>query len=1098
MSQDLPERTKQLLAAQNKSTVSIVITSSDANNHFAFEREDYTADTMALANAQAVGVTEEAKNTYTIQGEHQIRNLTVGGYPAAIQNDGPGGDHVFSDEFNTPTLRNAKSAFENSSNTRTLGMNVVKGKALPASQLDVGYIDLLQDITSNPNDNRLSRALDRIAEENNLNGTPAKPYLTIGQKEKDTNIGRVILQNEPGVHIPKKIGGNGTESQTTIELKLQTLKNLGLQLMMKSSGEFTTITNESDFGEVLAARASSLAPGPARLGAKIPMSSLSPLNIVRNANPDFEQSNSSLLQPDDSLTFGSYNSPLVPFNGIDTRSSMAAASILIATLTLLFEALSRAFDPRLGLQSPIFRSITNQVQGITVSTESDYSECVRMGMAVFFGNASGDLASIVGSGFEKLNESPGWYNTILRNLVQSITHEVGQSLFLAAIPPGVIDGFVGPIDTNSAANIKPAGLSLDVGSNLTSAFARISQSRVVGFMNVLASIGDIYLSLRAKDLIGTDGRVIGYDALITDVAEGVDGTTILNPASIIRRDRISGEANSTVVHIPGGKQPLAWAASTTPSKFILPNSILVAASDLGGRGEDQNLLTKLSAERGMTIADSGRLSADIVKQLEDDLDSSYVPFYFHDLRTNEIVSFHAFLSEMTDGFTAEYSETSGYGRVGKVYTYKNTDRSISFGFVVAATSDADFQRMWWKINKLITTVYPQYTAGRTIEYNGERFVQPFSQLPSSSPLMRIRLGDVWKSNYSKFALARLFGLGQGQDRFALNQQNIDTERQNANSYREALDSVRQRMSRNDFSLRERFYFQYEAPAAVGRRTQRGQVAMPLGAPESSFVLHRVPEEATSSTPATTTPRGGTTSQQTQTLVSGRYLLRVITKVPEQDVTQVPSTIGTGTQTASSNTTLYKVQIDDAPSSSRSTQYYLRLPNVVDSHSASPAQAAMVTLYDPDVEAAARQIVAGASTAITGSQDQQNTTNLVQDFFKSTGENANPIFKSFESTKGKGLAGFVKAIKLDWNESVWSVDGYNGKAPTLLKVNIDFAPIHDIQPGIDNNGFTTAPVYRVGEISDALNTSVAQDKTENIARRERYNTLIGSAQRRSPR
>ena len=81
---------------------------------------------------------------------------------------------------------------------------------------------------------------------------------------------------------------------------------------------------------------------------------------------------------------------------------------------------------------------------------------------------------------------------------------------------------------------------------------------------------------------------------------------------------------------------------------------------------------------------------------------------------------------------------------------------------VASTSPADFDEMWLKINKLVTLVYPQYTAGKTLTTSpaGDyRFTQPFSQLVSASPIVRIRLGDLLRSNYSRFALARLFGLG---------------------------------------------------------------------------------------------------------------------------------------------------------------------------------------------------------------------------------------------------------------------------------------------------------------------------------------------------
>jgi hypothetical protein len=42
---------------------------------------------------------------------------------------------------------------------------------------------------------------------------------------------------------------------------------------------------------------------------------------------------------------------------------------------------------------------------------------------------------------------------------------------------------------------------------------------------------------------------------------------------------------------------------------------------------------------------------------------------------------------------------------------------------------------------------------------GSKFYQPFSQVVGASPIVRLRVGDVIKSNYSRFSLARTFGIG---------------------------------------------------------------------------------------------------------------------------------------------------------------------------------------------------------------------------------------------------------------------------------------------------------------------------------------------------
>ena len=147
--------------------------------------------------------------------------------------------------------------------------------------------------------------------------------------------------------------------------------------------------------------------------------------------------------------------------------------------------------------------------------------------------------------------------------------------------------------------------------------------------------------------------------------------------------------------------------------------------------------------------------------MEDKLDAEYVPFYFHDLRTNEIISFHAFLETLSDSFGANFTSFKAFGRADPVQMYSSTSRTVSLSFTVAATSRDDFDEMWYKLNRLIACVYPKYTPGQQVINETERitFEQPFSQVVGATPLMRLRVGDVVKSNYSRFNLARFFGLG---------------------------------------------------------------------------------------------------------------------------------------------------------------------------------------------------------------------------------------------------------------------------------------------------------------------------------------------------
>ncbi len=258
-------------------------------------------------------------------------------------------------------------------------------------------------------------------------------------------------------------------------------------------------------------------------------------------------------------------------------------------------------------------------------------------------------------------------------------------------------------------------------------------------------------------------------------------------------------------------------------------------------------------------AANGRIKTEAREAIESYLEAEYMPFYFHDLRTNEIISFHAFLQSLSDAYTAKHASTEAYGRMDPVLVYERTTRNISLSFTVASTNPTDFDAMYLKINKLLTMIYPQWSKGTLLESDNATFVQPFSQIPTASPLIRLRLGDIFKSNYTNPNVARLFG---------------------------AADE--------DFDIGDE----------------------KLG-----------------------------------------------------------------------------------------------------------------------------------------------------DFMK---EDNNAITRSFKAAGGKGLAGMIKSLSFDWfSQTVWETDRFGARAPKFCKINLTFAPIHDIAPGIDHMGRNRAPVYPVGNAVRSL-------------------------------
>ncbi|MEC8767285.1 MAG: hypothetical protein VXX23_01690, partial [Actinomycetota bacterium] len=74
---------------------------------------------------------------------------------------------------------------------------------------------------------------------------------------------------------------------------------------------------------------------------------------------------------------------------------------------------------------------------------------------------------------------------------------------------------------------------------------------------------------------------------------------------------------------------------------------------------------------------------------------------------------------------------------------------------------------------------------------------------------------------------------------------------------------------------------------------------------------------------------------------------------------------------------------------------------------------------------------------------------------------NPFVRAFESTRGRGLAGFITQMDFQWLDQVTWETAPGSKAPKTCVVTISFSPVHDIGPGTDHRGMNRAPIYNVG-------------------------------------
>lgn len=781
------------------------------------------------------------------------------------------------------------------------------------------------------------------------------------------------------------------------------------------------------------AQAAALLPGTTQLGVeRIDRESLTARRIIDELTS--EGIDEDILIDPARLSWGNLNNVQDQYSGISNFGMQLLAVALLVAMAIVVTLMSLLFSIPAGSTTPkekdalgrypygAYRSDSSTadyggVAGILKAilsgkfnlwrmlgmspTRVEMKQCLPVGALTFFGMSPdndvslGEMASAIATdGAVAVASSPGYYAIMARSVSRS---------FLT-----IGDAF--------------AGVGSAFGSGLTAGIKQLLEvidvlrnSKFMRAMNIFCQLGD---------------RVIYNTSEEDDLAIGA-GKKFLTK---IDRARNIDAASRSRVGAGAGVSPLtlAWAANRSPDLFIVPVSILKAGTVNGieAPGLSPSLLPDDVSEGGSKSKsvwlESKRIPTEMRERLEDDLEAEYVPFYFHDVRTNEIVSFHAFLDSLEDGFSANYEPSDGIGRVEQVQTYKDTKRSISFSFWVVATSPADFDVMWTKINKIVTLMYPQYTEGRTlVSQDGETVIHaPFSQTIGASPMVRIRIGDLVRSNYSKFNIARLFG-------FMSPGTKIDGSELSPASDEDALTSSKIHSTYSDVYVAGNTFFTVPGVTLARPAEKSGVgVSLPIGSGAEP-----------STDPTLTLPVG--------------LVLKIEKTIKDDRGDDVFVCV------------VEKASGDDAPDMSSDARAGLS-----DDYSSkdSPDANVMGKSYvfhqtELRMTPSTWKKYAAKIKADMGDPNNFQYTDSFKDLLSDEDGKGNAITRSFRSSGGKGLAGFINSMGFSWRmDSNWEVGmgvEEGRKAPKMCKVSVSFSPFHDIVPGLDHQGFNRAPVYPVG-------------------------------------
>lgn len=790
-------------------------------------------------------------------------------------------------------------------------------------------------------------------------------------------------------------GKPGTKS-----ISPQQMANVSKVLMLRATGEIDS--NSRDFNP------------DGNIGALLPgASQILPAQIINSRDLEARDVLEAMINEEigshapgpDTSSWGALNNQLEPFTGILPAGMVALCVALILATQLAFEILGLimglvpdkqrfAFneigiaakgksrmsrDEKPGLLGGLSLGPISDLQSLLGlrDTQYPYNDAFKKGMGLFFG--SGDSSTsifsnpldAVGSSFQKALESPGFYVIFCRSIIRS-GYGIGKKLSeLGSNPLSIAQGIINIIDD-------------------------LRSSKIIAAFNMFAGLGDAAFRKQNAKL------------------EHLNQDEIENNASAVFKSRLRGS------------RALAWRQASAASLYILPDALSFQAAIARAGGSNVNSKwdpastnvedfdpEKTGRNTNVYYAAPGvnRIPQKFIDNMEKALDAEYVPFYFHDMRTNEIIQFRAFLTSLTEDYTPNWESVEAYGRVDPIRIYKNTARRINLSFRVVSLDPNDFDDMWFKINKLVTLVYPQWSRGKKVSSTEANisFSQPFSQLISSSPVIRLRVGDLVRSNYSKFNLMRVFDIESSDEAAKVRSDNSKKLDEIATAIRYVTGLATWGAISDDH--RDKIKSAVESKTI--RMSIRGNTSIILDPPEAASLGGALAAAASSLLPG-----AGDKKKPSRTAMPSKDLkVKKVLAATESD---------------------FIVEIDDKEFEAAQKTKKVSVP------------------YGPG-------LVIEFAPGIEKLLPSTDNSSLVDNANKFLDPETNPIVKYFENNKGRGLAGTIDSLNFAWlEENTWNVHTPGSQAPKSCTVTISFTAIHDIAPGIDYAGFNRAPTYRVGK------------------------------------
>lgn len=208
-----------------------------------------------------------------------------------------------------------------------------------------------------------------------------------------------------------------------------------------------------------------------------------------------------------------------------------------------------------------------------------------------------------------------------------------------------------------------------------------------------------------------DTRVYDPTALAQNLISRTDNFIDGNLFGEHEKEKINQQVNQSLTYLEASPNSVGLNQSTGPDTDRIQNKEIKVSYNMRNDKDSDFMINN-------TLID-----------IQDKLPEDFIKFRIKDVNTGRIIQFPAYLEDITDNSSAEYTPTRYIGRADQTYVYSGYTRSISFGFKVAALSKRDLPVMWSKIDYLKQLTLPLYDTGLLgTEDNEPRPKAPFVEL----------------------------------------------------------------------------------------------------------------------------------------------------------------------------------------------------------------------------------------------------------------------------------------------------------------------------------------------------------------------------------